>query len=235
MRCALARYDLAALCGSGPASRPRRRLSVSVVVFVVIRQSRGFRCAARLRLAASWSASSRDFIGQEKRALPSRVKARGRSAGKRRRRFPSITARVDTVGCVRLFVRSSSEAMPPSPPCRGCRAKRPFMYSCHRALGLRPCEKKNRAVCGKAAWTQKKGTPPFMGGVHMKKRKEYLTDGQRRRSSSVRSALGQACLSFGGCDSMRHGAAKRSRDMGCASFLRVGRDASEKVFRRSVG
>lgn len=133
---------------------------------------------------------------------------------KRRRRFPSIAARVDTVGCVRLFVRSSSEAMPPSPFCRGCRAKRPSMYSYHRALSLRPCEKKkNRAACGKAAWTQKKGTPPFMGGVHMKKRKEYLTDGQRRCSSSVRSALGQACLSFGGCDSMRHGVAKRSRDM----------------------
>lgn len=174
MRCALARYDLAALCGSGPASRPRRRLSVSVVVFVVIRQSRGFRCAARLRLAASWSASSRDFIGQEKRALPSRVKARGRSAGKRRRRFPSITARVDTVGCVRLFVRSSSEAMPPSPPCRGCRAKRPFMYSCHRALGLRPCEKKksrrmrqgrvdaekgNPALYGRGSYEEEKGVP----------------------------------------------------------------------------
>lgn len=60
---------------------------------------------------------------------------------------------------------------------------------------------------------RKRGTPPFMGGVHMKKRKEYLTEGQRRRSSSVRSALGQACLSFGGCDSMRHGVVKRSRDM----------------------
>lgn len=134
-----------------------------VVASVVIRRSRGFRCAARLRLAAAWSVSCRDCIGQEKGALPSRAEGTREKRRKRRRRFPSIAARVDTVGCVRLFVRSSSEAMPPSPPCRGCRAKRPFMYPYHRALGLRPCEKKIRVACGKAAWTQKKGNPALHG------------------------------------------------------------------------
>lgn len=175
--CALACYDLAALCGGGPASRPLRRLSVSVVASVAIRQSRGFRCAARLRLAASWSASSRDFIGHEKRALPFRVEGTREKRRKRRRRFPSIAARVDTVGCVRLFVGRRAKRCLPHRPAGDAGQK---VSRCIRSKGRLVCARVKKKIASHAAGPRgrrKRGTPPFMGGVHMKKRKEYLTDG----------------------------------------------------------